>query len=91
MLLLTAVDALRNALATHRQASDPCHGLRPIAQRLTQHAKANGMRAEHVIVLVKRLWEAVPEGRRLEPASGKALRERLISMCIDDYYAGEPA
>lgn len=57
------------------------------SRRLSSEARREGVKPEQLIVAVKQAWAELPEARarRLTPAHG-ALLERLISLCITEYY-----
>lgn len=89
--------SIRDALARvlHASASSEQPRLLLDASRaLSYEARRDGIRPEQLIVAVKQAWAELPEARarRLTPADG-VLLERLISLCIAEYYDsdGNPA
>lgn len=62
--------------------------LRDVARMIADDARARGLRAEQMLVAIKRDWPKVLESRRL-PAEGEVLvlADRLVSFCIHEYYA----
>ena len=66
--------------------------LRDVAQMLAADARARGMRAEQMLVAIKRDWPKLLERRRLpEESELNMLAEQLTSFCIHAYYAGARA
>ena len=62
--------------------------LRDVARMIAADARAKGLRAEQMIVALKRDWPKLLERRRV-PGEGELLMlsERLVSFCIVEYYA----
>lgn len=62
--------------------------LRDVARMIAADARARGLRAEQMIVALKREWPKLLERRRL-PGEGQLamLSERLVSFCVVEYYA----
>jgi hypothetical protein len=57
---------------------------------IAEDSRARGLRAEQMLVALKRDWPRLLESRRVpDEASVRALSERLVSFCIVEYY-GEP-
>ncbi len=62
--------------------------LRDVARMIANDARGRGLRAEQMLVAIKRDWPRVLESRRL-PDEGElhVLADRLVSFCIHEYYA----
>jgi hypothetical protein len=69
----------------HQQLAD--HDLHRAVARWVARAKAEGLRAEELILRFNEMWTSLPEVQRAAPSKQKDLRERLVSECISDYYA----
>ena len=62
--------------------------LRGVARMIADDARGRGMRAEQMIVAIKRDWPKLLERRRTPgEAELHMLVERLVSFCIHEYYA----
>ena len=62
--------------------------LRDVARMIATDALAQGLRAEQMIVALKREWPTLLERRRVPgEAELELLAERLTSLCIHEYYA----
>ena len=62
--------------------------LREVAGMIAADARARGMRAEQMLVALKRDWPKLLERRRLPgEAELSMLAERLATLCIVEYYA----
>ena len=62
--------------------------LRDVARMIAADARARGLRAEQMLVALKRDWPKLLEHRRV-PAEAQLsmLCERLVTFCIVEYYA----
>jgi hypothetical protein len=85
----STLDAVRAAILAH--LAKPAEGtdtLHDALRRMAREANANQVRAEQLIVAFKQLWATMPE---LQNASDRQARsrllERLITLCINEYYA----
>ena len=62
--------------------------LRGVARMIADDARTRGLRAEQMIVAIKRDWPKLLERRRVpSEAQLGMLVERLVSFCIHEYYA----
>jgi len=62
--------------------------LRDVARMLAADARARGLRAEQMLVALKRDWPKLLEHRRVPgEAELSMLCERLVTFCIVEYYA----
>ena len=63
-----------------------------VAKVIANDARARGLRAEQMIVAIKRDWPKLLERRRVPgEAELNMLCERLVSFCIHEYYAPQGA
>ena len=61
-------------------------GLTRTVRALCGEARRNGLRAEEMVVRLKRVWHALPlDGRVPARADADAL-SRAVSLCIAEYY-----
>lgn len=61
--------------------------LRDVARMIAGDARARGLRAEQMLVALKRDWPRLLERRRVPgEAELSMLAERLVSFCIQEYY-----
>jgi hypothetical protein len=79
--LLRVLNALRDGWFLEKR-------LRAVARMIAGDAHSRGLRAEQMIVAIKRDWPKLLERRRV-PGEGELhmLSERLVSFCIHEYYA----
>ena len=62
--------------------------LRDVARMIAGDARAKGLRAEQMLVALKRDWPKLLERRRVPgEAELSMLCERLVTFCIVEYYA----
>ena len=57
--------------------------LRPVVR----DARAEGLRPEQFIVLVKHAWSMQPGLSSQDPVRHRALHDKLITACISEYFA----
>ncbi len=81
------VSALRGAVAEALADSGRSPALLPAVQGFVRHAKASGLRVEGGIIVLKQLWESFPEAQRATPTAANALRDALITLSINEYFA----
>lgn len=84
------VTAVRAVLARYVREGDHSAELRDLLMRIAAEARAKGIMAERLLVLLKEIWGSLPEVRHAErPAAGEqnALLQQLITRCIQQYYA----
>jgi hypothetical protein len=83
------VAAVRAALTRYAVEGDHTAELRELLMRVAAEARAKGILAERLLVLLKEIWSSLPEVRHAERGSvaqQHALLQRLITRCIEQYY-----
>jgi len=69
---------------------DDPHGtqsIRSAARALADEARAHdAVRAERLLIELRRIWRELPEARKLEPEAHEQLWERLVTACIEEFY-----
>jgi hypothetical protein len=64
--------------------------LRDVARMIAEDSRARGLRAEQMLVALKRDWPRLLESRRLpDEATLRVLADRLVSFCIREYYGSK--
>ncbi len=61
--------------------------LRVLLRRVCDTARAHGLRAEHLVLLLKERWRELPEARRIPRQDAGDVLARVITACIREYYA----
>ena len=85
--------ALRAALGEQLRRSSPDEPvsqlrLRRALRLLCDDARARGVRAEQLVIMIKQAWRSLPEAAsRPGDDSGTELLRRVVSVCIEEYYA----
>ena len=78
---------LRDALTTYLTPPSDVAPLRVALRRVAEESRAQQVRAEQLMIAFKTLWEALPQVREVrDPVSRGKLLERLITVCIEEYY-----
>lgn len=86
------LEALRQALSERlRRASDDDE-IRRALRSVSQMARDRSLHAEHVVIALKQVWESLPEVRNAATSYDRArILERLVMLCIDEYYRDDSA
>jgi hypothetical protein len=79
--------ALRCALRDAKRAQAPDQEVRIALVELCDAARSRGLYAERLIVILKEAWRDLPEARRSAREHELAALERVVTLCIDEYYA----
>ena len=82
------VDAVRDALRDYLADGSDASALRQALLHMSMEARAKGMQAEHLLVLLKDTWSALPDVRAMtDTAQQVRLLQRVVTMCIREYYS----
>ncbi len=84
--LATATDraldvALQPGGGTHRHLE-----LQRAMRALCAEARRQGVRAEELIVLFKKTWQARPEVHTMSREDTGRFLEAVVTMCVEEYY-----
>jgi hypothetical protein len=90
--IVDKVTDLRDAIANHLAGTDSeCDALAAI-RSFTTSERSRGERVERVVIALKQTWESLHDERHAWPRDAQLhLLDRLVTRCIDDYYAANPA
>ena len=81
---------LRVALQQRLSGSTGDAEIRQALRVISEEARAESLKVEQEIVALKRVWESLPEVRRASDRQEQArLLERVVTLCIEEYYADE--
>jgi hypothetical protein len=78
---------LLEALVAQRAGRGPDAAVRRQTQVMCSCARGVGLPIEHVLVMLKDEWRTTPESRQLRRQDAERLLERVVTLCIDEYYA----
>lgn len=91
--LSSGLAELRRVLSdtpTHVLLGDGAHAEQPLrhaARALAADARArDSVRAERLLIELRRMWRELPEARHLDPKAHDQLWERLVTACIEEFY-----
>ena len=82
------IDAVRTALLEYVEA--PSHGerLHAALHSLAREARDHSILPEKLLVVLKDIWFSLPSVRRMkEQEEQTRLLQRVVTMCIREYYA----
>jgi uncharacterized linocin/CFP29 family protein len=84
----STIDALRSALARSITQGNHEDTLRDLLCRTAAEARNKGIRAEHLLIVLKDIWFSLPElANKPGTDVDNVLLQELISRCIEEYYA----
>jgi len=80
---------LRTALVEQFKRPDgPTQELAALVRRVAREAHEQDIRPEQLLVIFKQLWNSLAESLRPQNTDQyERVRERLITLCIQAYYA----
>lgn len=71
----------------HPDVADP--ELAAVLRQVVTEARNRQIRAEQLVVILKNVWDALPDARHAIDREAQAqVRQRLITLCIRAYYGG---
>jgi len=83
-----AVELVRVALRRYAGEGADSAPLRTSLATLSAHARDRGVLPEHLVVLVKNLWSAMPEVRTIHDVGDQLRRQQaVVTMCIKEYFS----
>ena len=77
---------LHHALEARQRGVDDRDAVRRSARSLCRIARRQGILVEHLILMCKDTWRALPEAQVLPRGVGNDMLARVIAQCIDEYY-----
>jgi hypothetical protein len=80
---------LRSALTDQlKQPENPTPELAVLLHRIGREAHDNEVRPEQLIIIFKQLWNSLAESLRPQNVDQyERIRQRLVTLCIQAYYA----
>lgn len=82
-----ARSVLRRALRIGVRGCTRDGELRDALHRACAVTRDSGLHVEDLLVLLKEVWRELPEARRAPRQEADELLARVISLCINEYYA----
>jgi len=83
------ISAVRSALVEYVDAPTRGDQLRAALHMMAAEARAKSIPPEQLLVVSKDIWYSLPGVRCMsEPAEQVRLLQRVVTMCIKEYYAG---
>jgi hypothetical protein len=81
------VDVLRSALRVYLGNRSLPGDIQSALTRLGTEAREKDILPEHLLIVLKGVWNALPEVRGMTD-SGEQIRllQRVVTMCIEEYY-----
>jgi hypothetical protein len=80
---------LRSALTEQlKRPEGPAPEVTALLRKVAREAQANGVRPEQLLVAFKETWNSLAETHRPKsPEQYERIRESLVTLCIQAYYA----
>ena len=83
------ISAVRSALVAYVDAPSRGDRLREALHLMAAEARSKSIPPEQLLVVLKDIWYSLPGVRGMnEPAEQVRLLQRVVTMCIKEYYAG---
>jgi hypothetical protein len=82
-----ALTALRSAMQGHLRETVSDDALRRALQPLCIDARRRAVRPEKLILALKNVWGALPELQERNAIRRPELLDRIVTICIEEYYA----
>jgi len=84
-----SLDALRLALRAYLRDAGDVGALQSSLVRIASEARERSIFPEQLLVTLKEMWSTLPEVRAIsDTAEQVRLLQRVVSMCIREYYNG---
>jgi hypothetical protein len=77
---------VRDELARYVSGEPDGEALSVALQRAASEAREKRILAEHLLVVLKDVWYGLPELQRSEPGDQVRMLQRVVTMCIREYY-----
>lgn len=82
------IEAVRSALVFYVDAPSRGERLRETLNAMAAEARAREILPEQLLVVLKDIWYSLPGVRGIpDPAEQVRLLQRVVTMCIKEYYA----
>jgi hypothetical protein len=82
------VAAVRAALRAYLSDTSDPRALQSALQTMSAEAHRKTVLPEHLLVVLKDLWNGLPEVRAMSDTTGQIrLLQRVVTMCIKEYYS----
>jgi hypothetical protein len=81
---------LHEALVTQHGGRLSDDSMRRRLRATCECARSVGLPIERLLVLLKQEWRDTPAARRLRRMEATSVLERIVTLCIDEFYA-DPA
>ncbi|HET7187418.1 MAG TPA: hypothetical protein VFI52_04660 [Gemmatimonadaceae bacterium] len=82
------VATVRTALRAYLSIPSDATALQGALTRMSAEARDRDMLPEHLLVVLKDVWGALPEVRTMTDAGEQVrLLQRVVTMCIKEYYS----
>ena len=81
-----ASTVLRHAVEAQQRGRDDHNAVGRSLRSLCRLARGHGILVEHLILICKDAWRALPDARDLPPDAANDMLKRVIAQCIDEFY-----
>lgn len=86
------ISALQEALGRCLDDGAGIESVRPALQRVAREARERRILAEHLLLSLKDVWYDLPQVRRsADVEQQQQLLQRLVTLCIREYYSQDSA
>ena len=82
------LDELRAALRQYLADNSSPSVLRSALLRMSSEAREKAILPEHLLIVLKDVWNALPEVRAMPDATRQIrMLQRVVTLCIKEYYS----
>ena len=82
------IDAVRSALVEYADAPSRGERLHAALHSLAREARERSILPEKLLIVLKEIWYSLPSVQHMkEPDAQVRLLQRVVTMCIKEYYA----
>jgi hypothetical protein len=81
---------LQDALGRCLERDADLESVQPALRAVAREARERKIFAEHLLITLKDVWYALPQIRQTENEEQQRLLQRLVTLCIREYYGAGP-
>lgn len=85
------IAALQEALRRCLDGDGDLEHVRPVLRRVANEARERHIYAEQLLITLKDMWFELPRVRQSDIEEQQRLLQRLVTICIREYYGADPA
>ncbi len=84
-----SISALQDALRHCLDSDGEIESVRPALRAIALEARGRRILAEHLLITLKDVWHALPQVRQVDNEDRQKLLQRLVTLCVREYYSAD--